>query len=123
MKRTIGILAVLALLLPGVAGAVCTTVSVTSTTTKVLAAGDQGSKGRRWLWIINHGPIQNVYCDVGGGTNNATATLNAGFYIAPEAILPVPTGAYSSQTFPMAPNGEVDCITQTGTANVSACDN
>ena len=123
MKRLIGILAVLAILLPGMAHAVCTTVTVTSATTKVLAANDMGSKGRRWLTINNHGPIQPVNCDVGGGTNFTTATLNAGWYVAPEESQQIPMGAYSSQTFPMAPNGEVDCITQTGTASVSACDN
>lgn len=123
MKRAALFLLILAgLAVPNWALAVCTSATVASTTTKVLAANDQGQHGRKWLCVTNNG-AQPVWHDVGGGTNGTTATLNQGMMLVTGQTFCWPNGAYSSQTFPMVPNGEVDAITQTGTSNVSACDN
>lgn len=127
MKRLlIGLIALAAIAAPNWARAMCTTVTVTTASTMVLKANDTGSNGRHLLYICNNGPVEIAYCDVG---NSSGATAAQGYAIWPSAgnvpgqnCLNIPATQQSTRTFPFAPSGEVDCITPTGTASVSACD-
>jgi hypothetical protein len=111
-------------IVPSMAHAICTCVQVSTTSVKVLAANDLGSGGRKIL-LLNNGGTSVAYCDVG---NSAGATAQQGFVVAPGGPpVVVPAAQYPPKTFPMTPNGEVDCVVQanqsTTNASVCACDN
>ena len=136
MKR-LGLLAlVIALLLPGVAGAAgnCTSVNVGTSSTQVLAANDLGSPGRHQLCITNTtvsaaAAAVYAYCQIGG-----TAALNQGIQllsafvgtatVAGVAAQPFcfPPVQLSARTWPIVPSGQLNCIGSAATTNITACD-
>ena len=112
----------------------CVGVSVTTASTKVLAANDLGSGGRHYLSLqITSTPTlaapAYAWCNVG----TTPVLVNAGIqlqtgYLGSATILPVasplfvwPAVQLPARTFPIVPSGEVDCIA-TATQTVTACD-
>lgn len=124
MKRLgIAIALVLGLVLPSMAHAFCTCAQVGVTSTKVLAANDLGSGGRKTL-LLSNGGTSVAYCDIGNSTG---AVAQQGISVFPGAPLTIPPAQQAAKTFPITPNGEVDCVVQanqsTTNASVCACDN
>lgn len=112
------------MLLPSFAHAagVCTTVAAVTTTTQILAANDQGSYGRHYLQLQNISTAYPAWCQIGG-----SATVGSGWLLPPnmDAPITVPAVQQATKTFPIAPNGAVNCITMNvsgAQALVTACD-
>jgi hypothetical protein len=138
MKRFGFIVALVALLgvLPTLANAagICTMVNVGTSSTKVLAANDLGSNGRHMLCLQNTtagaaAAAVTANCNVGGAAGVTTGiALYSGFVGTTTAGWKEPNmfcfqqTQQSAKTFPMVPNGEVDCIGSAATTNITACD-
>lgn len=130
MKRLIVILALL-LMLPGLAMAdgICTCTAISTAATKVLGAYLGLPAGsRRQLCLQNTSVTAADYaaCNVG---NTTAVTISTGMILPAQSstsavVVPpfcLPPAPYSSSTFPMVPNGQVNCIAAAGTPTICAC--
>jgi hypothetical protein len=131
MKRIIRLMALLCALLPAsaFAGPVCTCTAISTASTKVLAAYTGGPSGaRRQMCLQNVSVTAADYaaCNVGA---TSAVTISTGIILPAQSstsaiLVPpwcFPPAMYSSSTFPMVPNGEVDCIAAAGTPTICAC--
>jgi hypothetical protein len=107
----------------------CTCVATSTAATKVLAAHDQGQKGRQQLCLQNVSVTAADYvaCNIG---NTTTVTIATGIILPAQSstsavVVPpycFPPVQFGARTQPLVPDGQVNCIAAAGTPTVCACD-
>lgn len=108
MRIAVAIVLTLLLAVPAWAG--CATVTVTNVSTQIFAADDLKPATMRIFSIQNNDPTgQDCWC-----TKTAAATVKGGNYIKAG-------GGEWSETVPL-PTEAINCITQSSTTTVYACD-